>query len=121
MKALLNAYLDTSLVLRIGIALVLGLVVGLVGGSAVAEWLDPLGELLLRLLKFLIVPIVLFTLVVGINQANHGQHGACRPQTAWFLCAYLSPGHHGGIGGGFGVDPWQWAVADVVRDCQRSE
>ncbi len=75
MKALLNAYLDTSLVLRIGIALVLGLVVGLVGGSAVAEWLDPLGELLLRLLKFLIVPIVLFTLVVGINQANLGSMG----------------------------------------------
>ena len=75
MKALLNAYLDTSLVLRIGIALVLGLFVGLVGGSAVAEWLDPLGELLLRLLKFLIVPIVLFTLVVGINQANLGSMG----------------------------------------------
>ena len=75
MKALLNAYLDTSLVLRIGIALVLGLVVGLVGGSAVAEWLEPLGELLLRLLKFLIVPIVLFTLVVGINQANLGSMG----------------------------------------------
>jgi Na+/H+-dicarboxylate symporter len=75
MKALLNAYLDTSLVLRIGIALVLGLVVGLVGGSAVAEWLEPLGELLLRLLKFLIVPIVLFTLVVGINQANLGIMG----------------------------------------------
>ena len=75
MKALLNAYLDTTLVLRIGIALVLGLVVGLVGGSAVAEWLEPLGELLLRLLKFLIVPIVLFTLVVGINQANLGSMG----------------------------------------------
>jgi len=75
MKALLNAYLDTSLVLRIGIALVLGLVVGLVGGSAVAEWLEPLGELLLRLLKFLIVPIVLFTLVVGINQASLGSMG----------------------------------------------
>ncbi len=75
MKALLNAYLNTSLVLRIGIALVLGLVVGLVGGSAVAEWLEPLGELLLRLLKFLIVPIVLFTLVVGINQANLGSMG----------------------------------------------
>ena len=34
MKAVLDAYLNTSLVLRIGIALVLGLVVGLVGGPA---------------------------------------------------------------------------------------
>ena len=32
-------------------------------------------SLLLRLLKFLIVPIVLFTLVVGINQANLGSMG----------------------------------------------
>lgn len=75
MKAVLDAYLNTSLVLRIGIALVLGLVVGLVGGPAVAEWLNPLGELLLRLLKFLIVPIVLFTLMVGINQANLASMG----------------------------------------------
>ncbi|WP_417517353.1 dicarboxylate/amino acid:cation symporter [Marinobacter sp.] len=75
MKALLDVYLKTSLVLRIGIALVLGLVVGLVGGPVVAEWLDPLGELLLRLLKFLIVPIVLFTLMVGINQANLSSMG----------------------------------------------
>lgn len=33
MKAVLDAYLNTSLVLRIGIALILGLVVGLVGKS----------------------------------------------------------------------------------------
>lgn len=75
MKAVLDVYLKTSLVLRIGIALVLGLVVGLVGGPVVAEWLNPLGELLLKLLKFLIVPIVLFTLMVGINQANLSSMG----------------------------------------------
>ncbi|MCK0162991.1 dicarboxylate/amino acid:cation symporter [Marinobacter sp. S6332] len=75
MKAVLDGYLKSSLVLRIGIALVLGLVVGLVGGPVVAEWLNPLGELLLRLLKFLIVPIVLFTLMVGINQANLSSMG----------------------------------------------
>ncbi|MBU2873551.1 dicarboxylate/amino acid:cation symporter [Marinobacter salexigens] len=75
MKAVLDVYLKSSLVLRIGIALVLGLVVGLLGGPVVAEWLNPLGELLLRLLKFLIVPIVLFTLMVGINQANLSSMG----------------------------------------------
>ena len=46
-----------------------------VGGPVVAEWLNPLGELLLKLLKFLIVPIVLFTLMVGINQANLSSMG----------------------------------------------
>lgn len=84
MRALLNAYLNTSLVLRIGIALVLGLVVGLVGGPAVVEWLAPLSELLLRLLKFLIVPIVLFTLMVGINQANLGSMG----RVGWKLLGF---------------------------------
>ncbi|ROT98180.1 dicarboxylate/amino acid:cation symporter [Marinobacter sp. R17] len=75
MRALLNAYLTSSLILRVSIALVLGIVVGLVGGQPVAEWLAPVGELLLRLLKFLIVPIVLFTLMVGINQASIGSMG----------------------------------------------
>lgn len=75
MRALLNAYLTSSLILRVSIALVLGIVVGLVGGQSVAEWLAPVGELLLRLLKFLIVPIVLFTLMVGINQASIGSMG----------------------------------------------
>ncbi|GAA3580536.1 dicarboxylate/amino acid:cation symporter [Marinobacter xestospongiae] len=84
MRALLNAYLNTSLVLRIGIALVLGLVVGLVGGPAVVGWLAPLSELLLRLLKFLIVPIVLFTLMVGINQANLGSMG----RVGWKLLGF---------------------------------
>ncbi|QEA37872.1 dicarboxylate/amino acid:cation symporter [Pistricoccus aurantiacus] len=70
MKAIWNGYLNASLILRVSIALVLGLIVGLLGGQTAADWLAPFGELLLRLLRFLIVPIVLFTLMVGINQAN---------------------------------------------------
>ncbi|PFG51612.1 Na+/H+-dicarboxylate symporter [Marinobacter sp. LV10R520-4] len=75
MKALFQGYLNSSLILRVSIALVLGIAVGLIGGQPVADWLAPFGELLLRLLKFLIVPIVLFTLMVGINQANIGSMG----------------------------------------------
>lgn len=75
MKSILNGYLNASLILRVSIALVLGLVVGLLGGQSAANWLAPFGELLLRLLKFLIVPIVLFTLMVGINQANLSSMG----------------------------------------------
>jgi len=74
-RALFHSYLNTSLILRVSIALVLGLAVGLIGGPQVADWLAPFGELLLRLLKFLIVPIVLFTLMVGVNQANIGSMG----------------------------------------------
>ncbi|PFG09683.1 dicarboxylate/amino acid:cation symporter [Marinobacter sp. LV10MA510-1] len=75
MRALFHGYLNSSLILRVSIALVLGIAVGLIGGQPVADWLAPFGELLLRLLKFLIVPIVLFTLMVGINQANIGSMG----------------------------------------------
>jgi Na+/H+-dicarboxylate symporter len=75
MKALLRTYMEASLILRVSIALVLGVVVGLLGGQEAAQWLTPFGELLLRLLKFLIVPIVLFTLMVGINQAPLGSTG----------------------------------------------
>lgn len=75
MRALFHAYLNTPLIVRVSIALVLGLAVGLLGGQQAADWLAPLGDLLLRLLKFLIVPIVLFTLMVGVNQANIGSMG----------------------------------------------
>lgn len=75
MKTLFRGYLDSSLILRVTIALILGVLVGLVGGESVAAWLAPFGDLLLRLLQFLIVPIVLFTLIVGINQADIGRMG----------------------------------------------
>ncbi|MEQ6889237.1 dicarboxylate/amino acid:cation symporter [Halomonas sp. CS7] len=70
-----HGYRDASLILRVSIALVLGVVVGLVGGPTVADWLAPLGELLMRLLKFIILPIVLFTLMAGINQGRAGSLG----------------------------------------------
>ncbi|WNL41533.1 dicarboxylate/amino acid:cation symporter [Halomonas sp. PAMB 3264] len=75
MKTLLQGYLRTSLILRVSIALVLGVLTGLFGGETLIAWLSPLGDLLLRLLTFLIVPIVLFTLMVGINQSQEGSVG----------------------------------------------
>ncbi|MGO2149268.1 dicarboxylate/amino acid:cation symporter, partial [Halomonas sp.] len=75
MAALLKGYMRSSLILRVTIALLLGVVVGLLGGESVATWLGPVGDLLLRLLTFLIVPIVLFTLMVGVNQSTVGGVG----------------------------------------------
>lgn len=75
MTRIWKVYSRASLILRITIALVLGVVVGLAGGEPVAVWLAPLGDLLLRLLTFLIVPIVLFTLMVGVNQSREGSSG----------------------------------------------
>ncbi|QFT86164.1 C4-dicarboxylate transport protein [Halomonas sp. THAF12] len=70
-----RGYRDSSLILRVTIALVLGAVVGLIGGPAVGQALAPLGELLMRLLKFIILPIVLFTLMSGVNQGRDGSLG----------------------------------------------
>ena len=75
MTRIWKAYSQASLILRVTMALVLGVLVGLVGGEPVATWLSPLGDLLLRLLTFLIVPIVLFTLMVGVNQSREGSAG----------------------------------------------
>ncbi|MBB3190716.1 cation:dicarboxylate symporter family transporter [Halomonas cerina] len=76
LMTLWRGYRDASLILRVSLALVLGVTVGLVGGPSVAEALASLGELLMRLLKFIILPIVLFTLMSGINQ---GSDAAPRP------------------------------------------
>lgn len=79
-------YTQSSLVLRITIALILGVGVGLFADQQVVDWFAPLGELLLRLLKFLIVPIVLFTLIVGVNQGSASGIGRLGRKTiAWYL------------------------------------
>ncbi|HSJ36994.1 MAG TPA: dicarboxylate/amino acid:cation symporter [Planococcus sp. (in: firmicutes)] len=69
MKALWRTYLDTSLIVKITIALVIGVAVGLIFGEDAAV-LAPLGDLLLSLLTFLIIPLILFTLMVGVNQSR---------------------------------------------------
>ncbi|WP_066175175.1 dicarboxylate/amino acid:cation symporter [Bacillus marinisedimentorum] len=74
MRNLWAVYRETSLMLKITAALVLGVIAGLLFGSSV-EVIQPLGDLLMRLLKFLIIPLVLFTLMAGVNQTNPGQLG----------------------------------------------
>ncbi|GAB3049578.1 dicarboxylate/amino acid:cation symporter [Virgibacillus ainsalahensis] len=74
MKAIWKGYLNTSLILKITVALILGVLVGLLFGPDAAV-LAPLGDLLIRLLNFLIIPLVLFTLIVGINQTRIGNLG----------------------------------------------
>ncbi|HET7579472.1 MAG TPA: dicarboxylate/amino acid:cation symporter [Bacillales bacterium] len=78
MKTLWSGYLKASLILKITVALILGVVVGLIFGQQAAV-LAPFGNLLIHLLKFLIIPLVLFTLIVGMNQTkitNLGRMGS---------------------------------------------
>ncbi|WP_394121162.1 dicarboxylate/amino acid:cation symporter [Planococcus donghaensis] len=74
MKTAWKRYLDASLIFKITIALVLGIAVGLIFGEQAAV-LAPLGDLLLNLLTFLIIPLILFTMMVGINQSSIGDLG----------------------------------------------
>ncbi|AIY06900.1 sodium:dicarboxylate symporter [Planococcus sp. PAMC 21323] len=74
MKALWTNYLNTSLIVKITIALILGVAVGVIFGEQAAV-LAPLGDLLLNLLTLLIVPLILFTMMVGINQSSIGDLG----------------------------------------------
>ncbi|MGR3765816.1 dicarboxylate/amino acid:cation symporter [Rossellomorea sp. NS-SX7] len=74
MKAIWKGYLDTSLILKITVALFLGVIAGLVLGKD-ASVLTPLGDILIRLLKFLILPLILFTLIVGVNQTRISRLG----------------------------------------------
>jgi Na+/H+-dicarboxylate symporter len=62
-------YRSISIAYRIGAAFVLGSIVGLaVGEPAMA--LEPLGDLFIRLLEMLVIPIVVFTLLMGIRQLS---------------------------------------------------
>ncbi len=89
MTYLWKRYLQASLILRVTIALILGVLVGIVGGDEVTVWLAPVGDLLLRLLTFLIVPIVLFTLMVGVNQSREGSAGRVGGKVFLYYLALL--------------------------------
>ncbi|TFE02351.1 dicarboxylate/amino acid:cation symporter [Jeotgalibacillus salarius] len=69
MKKIWKGYLDASLILKITIALVIGAAVGFIFGEQ-ASVLTPLGDLLMNLLNFVILPLILFTLIVGVNQTK---------------------------------------------------
>lgn len=57
-----------SLAAQILIGLVLGIVVGALfyGNPALVTWLQPLGDIFIHLIKMIVVPIVISTLIVGI-------------------------------------------------------
>ncbi|WP_025844001.1 cation:dicarboxylate symporter family transporter [Brevibacillus agri] len=57
-----------GLAIQIVIGLILGILVGAIfyGNPAVATYLQPIGDVFLRLIKMIVVPIVVATLIVGV-------------------------------------------------------
>jgi Na+/H+-dicarboxylate symporter len=73
-KGLLSWYFNTNLLLRILIGLALGAVAGLVFGSGIG-WVSPFGDIFVRLLKMIVMPVVIFTLVVGAASVHPSRLG----------------------------------------------
>lgn len=84
MKKLFNAYLKVNLIKRILIALVLGTVSGIILGffpnavDTYVNYVQFFGDVFIRLLKMIVVPVVLFSIICGsasIEPAKLGRIG----------------------------------------------
>jgi Na+/H+-dicarboxylate symporter len=69
-----NWYFKSNLLLRILLGLILGAGCGLLFGSKMA-WAYPLGEIFIRLLKMIVMPVIIFTLTVGAASVHPKQLG----------------------------------------------
>ena len=67
-------YFKTNLLTRSLIGLVAGAIVGLIVGPPI-EVIQPLGSLFVRLLQMIVVPVILFTLVVGAASVSPARLG----------------------------------------------
>ena len=68
-RGMLSWYFETNLLTRILVGLILGAVAGIVFGKSII-WVSPFGDLLVRMLKMIVMPVVIFTLVVGTASIN---------------------------------------------------
>ena len=84
-KGLFAWYFNVSLLLRILIGLILGAVAGLVFGTSIA-WVSPFGDIFVRLLKMIVMPVVIFTLVVGAASVHPSKLGKIGVKA---LCFYM--------------------------------
>jgi len=65
----LDLYLRTSLVLRLALGFVLGIAIGLMVGEDIVA-ISFLGNIFIRLLNMLVVPIIILSLITGISHLN---------------------------------------------------
>ena len=59
----LEWYFKINLLVRILLGLILGAIAGLIFGPKIV-WVSPLGDIFVRLLKMIVMPVVMFTLIV---------------------------------------------------------
>ena len=76
-KGPLDFYFKSNLLVRILIGLILGALAGIIFGPSIA-WVKPFGSLFVNLLKMIVMPVILSTLIVGaasISPATLGKVG----------------------------------------------
>ncbi len=71
---LFNWYFKSNLLTRILLGLILGAVCGIVFGPKIV-WVHPFGEIFIRLLKMIVLPVIVFTLTVGAASVHPSQLG----------------------------------------------
>jgi len=74
-KLLWKWYYKKSFALKITVGFIVGIIVGLIFGPS-ASVLSPFGKLFLNLLKMIVVPLILFTLVVSVNTTDPKKLGS---------------------------------------------
>ncbi|MGE7765874.1 dicarboxylate/amino acid:cation symporter [Peribacillus sp. NPDC096540] len=67
-------YKEKSFILKITTGFILGVIIGLIFGQS-AGVLEPFGTLFLKLLKMIVVPLILLTLIVSVNNSNPKELG----------------------------------------------
>jgi len=76
-RGIFDWYFKSNLLIRILIGLILGAVVGLIAGESIL-WITPLGSIFVNLLKMIVMPVIVASLVVGaasISPAALGKVG----------------------------------------------
>lgn len=77
MAGIWKRYRDTSFMVKMSVGFILGIVAGIIFGTSTGV-LAPLGDLLLRLLNLIVIPLIVFTLttaVINLNPKKLGRIG----------------------------------------------
>lgn len=96
-KGILSFYFRVNLLRRILIALVLGVIAGIAlpqNSTDIIKFLTPFGDLFIRLLKMIIVPIITCSLIVGTSSISPAKLGKVGIKSIFFysvttLCAII--------------------------------
>ncbi|MGE6257063.1 dicarboxylate/amino acid:cation symporter [Heyndrickxia sporothermodurans] len=74
MLAIWKWYRGKSFILKITVGFILGIIIGIIFGES-AQILSPFGELFLKLLKMIVVPLIFLTLIVSVNNSSPKELG----------------------------------------------